>query len=358
MKDIVIRHETEYDFESSLEVKRLSWLSAYSHIFSPESINNHFNSKLNSAGYKSEYIDLAKNTKQLYVAELDGKVVATMNIAPKHEAYDFVEILWLYVHPDYQRMGIGKKLYDLAKLLILEQGVKKIHIEALTDNKIGCSFYSKNGGKIISTKIKEMLGTKAELSTFRFDIEPIVLETERLILRKYKETDLDDYFEYAGHKDVGPRIGFEPYTDKNAALERIKLEMQKPFHFAIELKETHKVVGSIELMNCKKDRYSNLEIEDDAKEIGFLLSPHFWGKGIMPEACKKIMSFAFETLHCPAIYMGHAEANTQSERVQDKMGFKKIGKLEGYRTWIDGKLTNLIERKMTIAEYKKIKDTL
>ena len=38
-------------------------------------------------------------------------------------------------------------------------------------------------------------------------------------------------------------------------------------------------------------------VEDNSKEIGFLLSPHFWGKGIMPEACKKIMSFAFIKLN-------------------------------------------------------------
>lgn len=351
MASVIIRPEKEQDFKTNFEVKRLGWLSAYSNIFSADAINEHFRKKQNDPEYLSNYLNLVKNSKQLYVAEINGKVVATMNIAQKLPNDDFVEILWLYVHPDYQRMGIGKKLYEFAKTIALSQNVTKIHIEALKDNQIGCAFYTKTGGKIISRRIKHMLGIEPELVTFEFNLEPIILETDRLILRKYNETDIDDYFEYIKREDVGPRIGFKPYTSKQDALERLKYETTKSFHFGIVLKKQNKVIGSIELMNCKTERYSNLKIEDGAKEIGFMLSPSFWGLGIMPEACKAILKFAFENLYVPAVYIGHAESNPQSARVQDKLGFKVIGKLENYRTWIDGNITSLVERKMTIEEW-------
>ena len=357
MAEIIIRPESKQDFLETLEIKRLGWLSAYSEIFSAEAINNHFDSKKNNPDYIKEHTSLVQNTKQLFVAEIDGTVVATMNIAPKLENDDFVEIMWLYVHPSYQRMGIGKKLYDFAKYKILESGTTKIHIEALKENHIGCAFYTKTGGTIISTRTRHMLGIEAELVTFEFDVNSPVLETERLILRKYQETDIADYFEYASSPDVGPRIGFEPHKTIESASARLKIEMAKPFHFAIVLKNTNKVVGSVELMQTKTDRYSNLEIEENSKEIGFLLSPAYWGQGIMPEAAKAVLAFAFETLFVPAVYIGHAKANTQSARVQEKLGFKIVGTLENYRTWIDGNITALIERKMTNLEWKLIKNT-
>lgn len=357
MAEIIIRPESKQDFLETLEIKRLGWLSAYSEIFSAEAINNHFDLKKNNPDYINEHQNLVQNTHQLFVAELDGTVVATMNIAQKFEEDDFVEIMWLYVHPNYQRMGIGKKLYDFASFKILEGGTNKIHIEALSKNKVGCSFYAKTGGKIISSRTRHMLGIEAELVTFEFDISSPVLETERLILRKYQESDIDDYFEYASSPDVGPRIGFEPHTNIHSAKERLAIEMAKPFHFAIVLKDTNKVIGSVELMQTKTDRYKNLEIEEGSKEIGFLLSPAFWGKGIMPEAAKAVLAFAFETLFVPAIYIGHATANTQSARVQEKLGFKIVGELENYRTWIDGSVTGLIERKMTNLEWKLTKNT-
>ena len=73
----------------------------------------------------------------------------------------------------------------------------------------------------------------------------------------------------------------------------------------------------------------------------------------MTEALKKVMKFAFEDLNVPVIYIAHVEANIGSGKVQDKCGFKVIGRVPNYRTWVDGTSTDLIERKMTKEEYLK-----
>lgn len=180
------------------------------------------------------------------------------------------------------------------------------------------------------------------------------IETERLLLRNYRESDIDDYYDYISSKDVGPRICFEPYTSKESALERLKLETQKPLQFAITLKGEDRVIGSIELNTPAEGRFSTIDkrLVKGAKNVGFLLSPKYWGRGIMPEAAKAVIKFAFETLNLKTLVASHVRANTQSGRVQDKVGFRVINVVENFRVWVDGKMTDSIERIMTKEDYE------
>ena len=177
------------------------------------------------------------------------------------------------------------------------------------------------------------------------------LETERLILRNYKITDIEDYWEYVSQEKVGPMCGWPQYTDKQKAVERLAIEIAKPNKFAIVWKENNKVIGSVELMDYKPERYETEAEKENSKEMAFLLHEGYWGKGIMPEACRAVMKYAFEKLKVPSIFIGHAEANKQSGRVQEKLGFRITGRRENYREWLDGKTTALIGRKMTRQEY-------
>ena len=184
----------------------------------------------------------------------------------------------------------------------------------------------------------------------------MILETQRLILRQYKPEDIEDYWEYVSQKEVGPMCGWPTYTDKQKAYERLtEVECKKPYQFAIVWKETNKTIGSIELMEYKQERFCGVEVKNNTKEIGFLLNKNFWGRGIMPEALEEVVRFAFEELKIPQIVICHAEANTQSGRVQEKLGFKVIGKQDNYREWLDGKQTALIQRMMTREEYLETK---
>lgn len=184
----------------------------------------------------------------------------------------------------------------------------------------------------------------------------MVLETERLILRNFKPTDIEDYWEMVQMPNVGPRAGWPAYTEYDKAVERLeKVQCVTPNLFAIVYKPDNKMVGSIELMDCKVDRYSNLDIEAGAKEIGFVLNEKYWGKGIMTEATKAVLEYAFEVLNVENIYIGNARANIASGRVQEKLGFKVVGEVKNYRIWVDGTPTDFIERKMTRVEWLKNK---
>jgi len=75
----------------------------------------------------------------------------------------------------------------------------------------------------------------------------------------------------------------------------------------------------------------------------------------MPEAVSRVMEYVFDDLNTPVIYVGHAAFNTSSARVQEKLGFAVVGKVPNYRTWLDGKETDYIERKMTKEEWQSNK---
>ena len=142
------------------------------------------------------------------------------------------------------------------------------------------------------------------------------LITERLILRNYRESDFDAYWQYVSSDKVGPMCGWPSYTDKQKAKERLNIEIAKEHQFAIYHKEAKKVIGSIEVMDCKIERFPELAGKN-VKEIGFMLSEEFWGQGIMPEALNAVIKFVFENLKLNEIVICHAEANIQSGKVQE-----------------------------------------
>ena len=57
------------------------------------------------------------------------------------------------------------------------------------------------------------------------------------------------------------------------------------------------------------------------KEIGYVLSKAYWGRGIMPEAVNAVMGYCFDTLKLDALTAGHFTDNAQSRRVIEKCGF-------------------------------------
>ena len=150
------------------------------------------------------------------------------------------------------------------------------------------------------------------------------LETDRLLLRPFNENDLEDFFEYAKMPEIGPNCGWEPINDKEKAIERLN-RMISHDYYAIVLKENNKVIGSVSLFDLDKRRYDNIETEDNAKEVGFVLSRDYWGKGYMQEAVKAVLDYAFNALNVEAVYAITKKNNTRSEKLQEKLGFEVVG---------------------------------
>src|SRR5690554_3558265 len=108
-----------------------------------------------------------------------------------------------------------------------------------------------------------------------------ILRTDRLIIRRWKENDSKDLYEYAKSELVGPNAGWPPHKDEEESKEIIKMFIRNMDSYAIVLKSENKVIGGIGLHDRKPDD-SLAELRQ--KEIGYVLNPKYWGKGIVPEA--------------------------------------------------------------------------
>lgn len=144
------------------------------------------------------------------------------------------------------------------------------------------------------------------------------METERLILRKWKETDAEDLFEYARAPGVGPIAGWPPHRSVEESLDVIRNVFDGAECYAICEKENGKAIGAIEL---KLNGHTDMTERDDECELGYWLGKPFWGRGYMPEAAKEIIRHGFEDLGMNTIWCGYYDGNRKSARVQEKLGF-------------------------------------
>lgn len=154
----------------------------------------------------------------------------------------------------------------------------------------------------------------------------MVLETKRLILRPWEENDAEELFYHANSPDVGPIAGWLPHTDIENSREIIKNVLSVPGTYAIVWRETNLPIGSISL---KTGSATDLTEEVDECELGYWLGVSYWGRGIMPEAVKEILRYAFENLGMKKVWCGYYDGNVKSKRVQEKCGFRYEWTTEG-----------------------------
>jgi len=145
-----------------------------------------------------------------------------------------------------------------------------------------------------------------------------MMETERLILRKWEETDAESLFAYAKDPDVGPIAGWPPHKSVEESLEVIRTVFDGAECYAICEKGNGKAIGAIEL---KLNGHTDMTERDDECELGYWLGKPFWGRGYVPEAAREIIRHGFEDLGMNVIWCGYYEGNRKSERVQEKLGF-------------------------------------
>jgi len=146
------------------------------------------------------------------------------------------------------------------------------------------------------------------------------LQTNRLILRTWQESDAESLYNYAKNPNIGPIAGWPPHTSIENSREIIKNVLSADETYAIVLKQTGEAIGSIGLIMSKSDVHS-AEIADGESEMGFWIGEPFWGQGLISEAVHELLRHAFEDLQLTAVWYGYYDGNEKSKRVQEKCGF-------------------------------------
>lgn len=94
----------------------------------------------------------------------------------------------------------------------------------------------------------------------------MTLQTERLILRPWQDTDAKDLYEYAKDERVGPIAGWPVHTSVEESAEIIRTVFNMPEVYAVEHKDNGRAVGCIGILIGKN---SNFEIGEEEGEIAY-----------------------------------------------------------------------------------------
>ena len=150
------------------------------------------------------------------------------------------------------------------------------------------------------------------------ETEKIGLESERLLYRPWRDEDKDMLFEEAKDEEVGPRAGWKSHKSPEDSLIVIRNILSEDNTFAIILKDTGKIIGSIGLF---PSTVKELSMGEKDLEVGYWIGRGYWGNGYAPEAVRTLLSFAFLNLGAERVWCGAFEGNRNSMRVQEKCNF-------------------------------------
>ena len=162
------------------------------------------------------------------------------------------------------------------------------------------------------------------------DISDVIIKTERLTLRPWRESDLDDFFEYASVAGVGEAAGWSHHKTKEESKTILDIFIKEKKTFAIEYEG--KVIGSIGIEKYHEEIMPELDGRL-GRALGFVLSKEYWGNGLMPEAAAAVIKWLFDETGLDFIVCGHHPDNLRSKRVQEKCGFKPYKKSTFRTTW-------------------------
>ena len=120
------------------------------------------------------------------------------------------------------------------------------------------------------------------------------METNRIILRPWRDSDAETLFKWASDPDVGPRAGWAPHQSVEESLEIIRTVF-------------------------------NDAARENEPLIGYWLAKPYWNKGICTEALQLMLDHIRQTTDIKSLISGHFVDNPASGRVMEKCGFVPTG---------------------------------
>ena len=147
----------------------------------------------------------------------------------------------------------------------------------------------------------------------------MILQTERLMLRRWEEGDAKSLYEYARNPDVGPIAGWPPHKSVEESRDIIRNVLSGAEAYAICLKSDNRAIGAIEL---KLNGHTDMTDRDDECELGYWIGKPFWGQGMVPEAAREMLRHAFGDMGMRKVWCGYYDGNEKSRRGQEKCGFR------------------------------------
>ena len=148
------------------------------------------------------------------------------------------------------------------------------------------------------------------------------LITPRLTLRRMLVSDTEDMYEYASRQDVTKYLAWYPHSSRDYTREYLqylggRYAAGMFYDWAVVYEPDCKMVGT-----CG---FTSFNCSSDIAEVGYVLNPEYWGKGIATEALSRVLQFGFEELGLNRIEAKFIQGNDRSRRVMEKVGMSFEG---------------------------------
>ena len=161
-----------------------------------------------------------------------------------------------------------------------------------------------------------------------------MIETERLILRPFVESDVADAFEYLHEPTVHCFACMKVNTLEEAAKAVLERAKDGEYYFAIVLKENGKVIGEIDAMPEAPDPSAETAVRDTFSPC-WMLNTHYHGKGYAYEAARTFFDYLFNQKGARRIYAYTEDYNVPSQKLCEKLGMRREGLFREFVSFVN-----------------------
>ena len=148
------------------------------------------------------------------------------------------------------------------------------------------------------------------------------LETERLILRPFRDDDTDAYFRVLDSAQVRESLHLSETLDRSDAWQQMawflgQWVLRGTGHWALEERSTGDFLGRAGLHHPERPDWPGVE-------VGWVLHPDYWGRGYATEAGAEAIRYAFEELDLEQVYSCILPENRQSQAVAQRLDMELV----------------------------------
>ena len=291
------------------------------------------------------------NGRHRLVAAWNGRLLGAIHISQNmrprlmHSGH-----LGMMVHPDAWGQGIGSKLMEAA-LNVADNwlNLSRVELEVYTHNEKAIHLYEKFGFEKEGKRYKASFGNGRYFDDYIMarlhgsppgPTEPTTpaapppladFSSEDVVIRPPRHSDTDDIYACFSHPLVARTTLQLPTQEIGATQRRIETQNNKLHRFTAEVNGT--AVGMITLYQHENPRTAHIA------DLGMMVHPAYWGKGIGSRLMAKIIDLADNWLNVQRFELEVNVDNPAAVRLYEKFGFE----IEGTKRWHafgDGRLAD------------------
>ena len=152
----------------------------------------------------------------------------------------------------------------------------------------------------------------------------IYIETERIIIRNFKQKDAEGLLEYLSHPRVNCFAG-DRLCSREAAWAYMQYSPKDMLRYAVSLKKDDFIIGDVFALRENEDTYN----------VGWHFNKRFEGKGFACEAAAGLLDYLFREAGARRIYGFVEDDNIRSKRLCERLGMRREGCFKEFVTFVN-----------------------